>query len=107
MLFEETTGTLFCTDLLGQNGDVEAKTIDSVIDDARQAMVEFQQGPLANYIPYNANTDREIKRLAALKPKVCATMHGSVYEGNGERELLGYAEMLREILDSDVSVAAG
>src|SRR5690349_3905158 len=106
MLFEETTGTLFCTDLLGQNGDVDALTTSSVLDDARQAMLEFQQGPLANYIPYNANTDREIKRLAALKPKVCATMHGSVFEGNGEQELLGYAEMLKEILGADALIAA-
>lgn len=106
MLFEETTQTLFCTDLLGQNGDVDARTTGSVLDDARQAMVEFQQGPLANYIPYNANTDREIKRLASLEPKVCATMHGSVFEGDGERELLGYAEMLEEILGGNGSVAA-
>ena len=107
MLFEETTGTLFCTDLLHQNGDVEAKTVSSVLDRSREGILDFQQGPLANYMPYHANTDREIKRLAALKPNVCATMHGSVYEGNGERELLGYAEMLKEILGTDASVAAG
>ena len=107
MLFEETTGTLFCTDLLHQNGDVEPKTNVSVIDRARETFVEYQQSPLANYFPYTANTDGEIRRLAALKPRLCATMHGSVYEGNGERELISYAEMLKEILGADASVAAG
>jgi len=99
MLFEETTGTLFCTDLLHQNGDVEAKTSSSVVDRARETFVEYQQGPLANYFPYTANTDGEIKRLAALKPRILATMHGSVFEGDGERELIGYAAMIKEILN--------
>jgi len=99
MLFEETTGTLFCTDLLHQNGDVEPKTTSSVIDRARETFVEYQQGPLANYFPYTANTDGEIKRLAALKPRILATMHGSVFEGDGEKELIGYAAMIKEILN--------
>ena len=107
MLFEETTGTLFCTDLLHQNGDVEPKTSTSVIDRARETFVEYQQSPLANYFPYTANTDNELRRLAALKPKICATMHGSVYEGNGEWELLRYAEMVKEVLGSNTSRVAG
>ena len=98
MLFEESTGTLFCTDLFHQNGDVEAKTDKSVVDRARETFVEYQQGPLANYFPYTANTDSEIKRLAALKPRLLATMHGSVYEGDGEKALIEYANMLREVL---------
>jgi flavorubredoxin len=98
MLFEESTGTLFCTDLLHQNGDVEAKTTGDVIGRARETFVEYQKGPLANYFPYTANTDSEIKRLAALKPKLLATMHGSVFEGDGERVLHEYAGMIREVL---------
>jgi flavorubredoxin len=98
MLFEETSGTLFCTDLLHQNGDVEAKTTSSIIDRARKTFAEFQNGPLANYFPYTANTDNELKRLAALEPKVLATMHGSIYEGDGRKELEGYADMVREVL---------
>jgi flavorubredoxin len=98
MLFEETTGTLFCTDLLHQNGDVEAKTNVSVIDRARETFIEYQQGPLANYFPFTANTEAEIARLAALQPKLLATMHGSVFEGDGEKELNAYAAMLKEQL---------
>jgi hypothetical protein len=98
MLFEETTGTLFCTDLLHQNGDVEAKTTSSVVDRARQSFLEIDRSPLSGYFPYTAKTDSEIKRLAALKPKILATMHGSVYEGDGERELSLYADMLGELI---------
>ena len=103
MLLEETTGTLFCTDLFHQNGDVEAKTNNSVVDRARETFVEYQQGPLANYFPYTANTDNEIKRLAALKPRILATMHGSVYEGDGEKALIEYADMVNEILRAEIS----
>lgn len=100
MLFEETTGTLFCTDLLHQNGDVEPLTTNDVIGRARETLVQYQAGPLANYFPYTKNTDGELKRLAALKPQFLATMHGSVFEGNGESTLLDYAEMIRQELGS-------
>ena len=98
MLFEETTGVLFCTDLLHQNGDVEPSTTSDVIGRARETFREYQAGPLANYFPYTKSTDGELKRLAALKPKFLATMHGSVYEGDGERALFDYAEMVRREL---------
>ncbi len=98
MLFEETTGVLFCTDLLHQNGDVEPSTTSDVIGRARETFREYQGGPLANYFPYTANTDGEIRRLAALKPKLLATMHGSVFEGDGDRALLDYAEMIQQEL---------
>jgi flavorubredoxin len=98
MLFEESTGTLFCTDLLHQNGDVEPSTTNDVIDRARQTLTDYQAGPLANYFPYTQNTDGEIRRLAALKPKILAIMHGSVYEGDGEKALLDYAQMVGEVL---------
>ncbi|MEP6848688.1 MAG: MBL fold metallo-hydrolase [Acidobacteriota bacterium] len=98
MLFEESTGVLFCTDLLHQNGDVEPSTTSDVIGRARETFVEYQAGPLANYFPYTQKTDGELKRLAALKPRVLATMHGSVFQGDGERALLDYSGMVREVL---------
>jgi flavorubredoxin len=100
MLFEETTGVLFCTDLLHQNGDVEPSTTSDVIGRARETFREYQAGPLANYFPYTKNTDSEIRRLAALKPKLLATMHGSVFEGDGERALIDYAGMVGQELGS-------
>jgi len=69
-----------------------------VVGRARETFVEYQQGPLANYFPYTERTDGELKRLAALKPKVLATMHGSVFVGDGERAMLDYAAMIRETI---------
>jgi len=106
MLFDETTGTLFCTDLFHQGGDVEPKTTSDVVGRARETFVEYQAGPFANYFPYTANTDKEIKRLAALKPKVLATMHGSVFEGNGEQALFDFADMLGDVLGRDAKAIA-
>ena len=98
-MYEETNGVLFCSDLFHQNGDVEPLTTNDVVGRARETMIEYQATPLANYMPYTKNTDGELRRLAALKPKVLATMHGSAYEGDGERALNDYAEM-REMLDA-------
>jgi flavorubredoxin len=96
-MFEETSGVLFCSDLFHQNGDMEALTTADVVGRSRDTIVEYQQSPLANYLPYTRNTDGELKRLAALGPKVLATMHGSAYEGNGGQLLNDYAVMRAEL----------
>jgi len=98
MLFEETTETLFCSDLFHQNGDVEALTGSSLIDRARETFLEFEKSPLANYFPYTAKTDEQLKKLADLKPRRIATMHGSVFEGVGATEFTGYRQMVGEVL---------
>ena len=69
LLFEETQGTLFCSDLLHQNGDVEPSTSADVVGRFKQTLVDYQQGPLANYMPYTPYTESTLQRLAALKPK--------------------------------------
>jgi len=97
-MYEETNGVLFCSDLFHQNGDVEPLTTSDVVERARATMIEYQASPLANSMPYTKNTDAELKRLAALNPKVLATMHGSAYEGDGAQALNDYAVM-REMLD--------
>lgn len=100
MLFEETTGTLFCSDLMHQNGDVEPLTSSDVIDRTRATMLEMEAGPLAGYFPYMKRTDAELQRIADLRPQVLATMHGSVFTGDGERALRDYAVMLKETIGS-------
>jgi flavorubredoxin len=100
MLFEETTGTLFCSDIMHQEGDVEP-TIQSekdVLERARQTMINIEASPLANYFPYREKTDIELKRLADLKPRVLATMHGSIFQGDGAAVLNGYAQILRQVM---------
>jgi flavorubredoxin len=97
-LFDTTTGTLFCSDLLHQNGDVEPLTSEDVLGRCRDTLVEYQASPLANYFPYTPMTDATIDRLAALNPRFLATMHGSVFEGDGSKTLKGYASIVREVI---------
>jgi len=98
LLFEDTQRTLLCSDLFHQNGDVEAVTHSDVLDRCRQVLVEYQQGPLANYLPYSTLTDPTLKRLAELQPKMLATMHGSAFVGDGARALRDLAVMYKEVL---------
>ena len=98
LLFEETQRTLLCSDLFHQNGDVEAVTESDILDRCRQVLVEYQQGPLANYLPYATLTDPTLKRLAELQPKMLVTMHGSAYVGDGARALRDLAVMFKEVL---------
>ena len=98
LLFDTTTGVLFSSDILHQNGDVEPMTTDTVGDRTRQTLLDMQAGPLAGYLPYAVETDATLRRIAALKPTTVATMHGSVFSGNGEQAILEYAGMLKEIL---------
>lgn len=98
MLFEETQRTLLCSDLLHQNGNVEPSTQADVLGRCRQVLVEYQQGPLANYMPYSTLTEPTLQRLAALQPKTLATMHGSAFVGDGAHALRGLAVVLKEVL---------
>lgn len=96
-LYDETTGVLFCSDLLHQTGDVAATTAESRVA-AMRAMLEGSRGtPLDWYIPWTPQTRARLERLAALEPRVCATMHGSAYVGDGAAELRALAAMLEEV----------
>ena len=98
LLFEETTGTLLCSDLFHQNGDVESSTESDLIDRARKTLIDYQASPLANYMPYTKHTDGILQNLAALKPRTIAPMHGSAYAGNGEQAIRDLAVVMREVL---------
>ena len=97
-LFEETQRTLLCSDLFHQAGNGEPVTQSDVVGRCREVLVEYQQGPLANYVPYSTLMDPTLKRLAALQPKTLATMHGSVYAGDGGQALHDLATVFREVL---------
>ena len=98
LLFEETKGTLLSSDLFHQCGDVEPLTESDVIERARKTLVDYQAGPLANYMPYTKHTDGVMQRLAALKPRTLAPMHGSAYVGDGERAVRELALVMKEVL---------
>ena len=98
LLFDTTTNVLFSSDILHQNGDVEPLTTVSVTDRTRETLLDMQAGPLAGYLPYAVETDATLRRIASLRPTTVATMHGSVYSGDGERAILEYAGILNEVL---------
>ena len=98
MLFEESRGTLLCSDLFHQGGNVEPFTESDVIDRARKTLTEYQAGPFANYMPYTKHTDSIMQRLADLNPRMIAPMHGSAFVGDGSRSLCDLAGVMREVL---------
>jgi flavorubredoxin len=98
LLFEESQGTLLCSDLFHQNGDVEPSTSADVVGRFKQTLIEYQQGPFANYMPYTPYTDSTLRRLAALKPRTIATMHGSTFVGDSTKALGDLALVLKEVL---------
>jgi flavorubredoxin len=98
MLFEETSKTLFCTDLFHQGGDVEPFTESDVIERARKTLVDYQAGPFANYMPYTKHTDGILQKLSALNPSTIAPMHGSAFAGNGAQAISELAVVMRNVL---------
>jgi flavorubredoxin len=71
LLFEETTGTLFCGDLLTHTGNGPALAEGDLVGPALAAEDLFHFSSLS---PATAAT---IRRLAALEPRTLALMHGS------------------------------
>jgi flavorubredoxin len=86
VIYEETTSTLFCGDLLSQVGDGPALTRNDVVDAAAQTEDMFQSTCLT------PNTAPTIRRLAELEPTTLAIMHGSAYSGEPSKALLALAD---------------
>jgi flavorubredoxin len=97
VLFEETQGTLLCSDLFHQGGDLEPVTSGDVVGRSRETLKVFQAGILAEYMPYTPLTATGLKKLADLKPKTLAVMHGSSFIGDCVRALDEYDGVLREV----------
>jgi flavorubredoxin len=74
--YEETTGTLFCGDLLGHAGNGPALTDNDILGRAIATEDMFHATSLG---PIVATT---IRNLAALSPRTLALMHGSSFNGN-------------------------
>jgi flavorubredoxin len=98
LFFEEAEETLLCSDLFFQPGDPEPLVESDVVGAAREAVRGNRTSPLANDMPYTASTRATLERLAALKPKTLAAMHGSTYRGDGRGALLELADAIDELL---------
>jgi len=99
-LFEESTRTLFCSDLFHQDGELEPTTssVSELMERVRITLVRYQAGPFSNYLPFTPMTEQQLTRLAALKPEVLAVMHGSAFKGNGEHALHELSKLFREVV---------
>jgi flavorubredoxin len=98
MFFDETTRTLFCSDLFFQPGDPGPLNTADIVGPAREAMIGGQGGPLANDMPYTPYTDATLQRLAALEPQALAIMHGSSFRGDGGAAVRALAGIIRDVL---------
>lgn len=81
VLFEETTGTLFCGDLFTHYGDVPALVETDIVGPA--AAAEQISGATC----LTPTTGETIRRLAELRPRTLALMHGSSFTGDCEAAL--------------------
>jgi flavorubredoxin len=79
VLFEETTGTLFCGDLFTQVGACPALTTDDIVEPAVAAEHVFHGSSMA---PHTAAT---LRSLGDLEPTTLALMHGPSYSGDGKQ----------------------
>jgi flavorubredoxin len=75
LLYEETTGTLFTSDLLTHVGNPSALTDGDILGPAAEAEKKF------GYTALGPATGATIRRLANLAPRTLAVMHGSSYSG--------------------------
>lgn len=98
LMFEETEATLLCSDLFTHTGDVAPLTEADVVGPFSEGLVADLAGPLAGAYPYTPQTEGTLARLAELRPKTLALMHGSTFVGDGRGALLDLAAAMREIL---------
>ena len=94
LLFEETGSVLFCSDLLGHSGDVEALCDGDIVGRSRDYNTRQQEGPMAGSVPYTHRTRDILEGLAALGPTTLACMHGSSFSGDGARALREFGDVL-------------
>lgn len=82
-LFEAVTATLFCGDLFTQPGEgSEALTQTDILGPSEAFRQEM------DYYSHGGETGSTLARLAALRPRTLACMHGSAWQGDGA-QLLG------------------
>jgi flavorubredoxin len=86
VLYEETTGTLLCGDLLTHAGNGPAVTEADLIGPAIEAEKAF------HYTSLGPATAPAIRKLADLAPQRLAVMHGSSFSGDAAAALLALAD---------------
>ncbi len=105
VLFEQTQGTLFVSDLFHHNGQREPLTSEDVVERSREAARAMQASPLMDYVPYTPKTERLLHELATFEPRTLAIMHGSSFSGDGAGALRRMARVYAEIFGVEESIA--
>lgn len=98
LLFDETTRTLFCSDLFFHPGNPGPVSDADIVSPARAAMEKSRSGPMAHGVPYTPYTDAILHRLARLAPTTLAVMHGSSFSADGAAALRDLSTVFRELL---------
>ena len=76
---------------------MEPITESDIVSRSHQAMLNYQAGILAEVTPYTSITAQNLQKLAALKPKTLAVMHGSSFRGDCVRALGDLDQALKEV----------
>jgi flavorubredoxin len=92
LLYEETTGTLFCGDLFTTGGGGPALTSDDIVEPAMATEALFHYSCLA------PNTPGAIRALGDLAPTTLALMHGSSFQGDGRDALHRLADAYERMI---------
>ena len=87
---DQATGTLLCGDLFTHVGGGAALVETDILGPAIAAEEMFQATALA------PRTPEILRRLAELKPRTLALMHGASYRGDGAAALRGLADYTAE-----------
>jgi flavorubredoxin len=86
VIFEESTGTLFCGDLFTQGGESDALVETDIVASAIATEDVF------GYSALNPNMGATIRRLSGLNPRTLALMHGPSFTGDGAGALRDLAD---------------
>src|SRR5213594_2365146 len=92
LLHEETTGTLFCSDLFTHVDDPPALSDGDILGPAMAAERQF------GYTAVTPATGDTIRRLAKLAPRTLAVMHGSSFTGAAAPMLEALANFYDDLL---------
>ena len=86
LIYEETTGTLFCSDLFTQVGPAKPTTESDIV---APAIAVSDRLP---FMPSTPMAEGPLRRLADLKPRTIALMHGPTFKGDGAAALTCLAD---------------
>jgi flavorubredoxin len=89
LMMEVQTGTFFCGDLFTQGGGGETPVTESDILGPSEAFRSHM-----DYYAHSPDTAAILERLAGLRPRTLACMHGSAWRGDGAALLRALAKSL-------------